>query len=249
MAASVRSLPEAKAEDADNPLADKQKAQAETVETVEVEFESRQQISKVLRRNKCKNIVISVPDVVDMIAALNQIAKLCYKARFLEVECHEQRQQLEGDLGALLVFRVRLDALYDAEVAKLKKREELNASFRNKLVNALPEDLVNAKGDKLKKMVQISWIQPGSIVLGGVAALSLVVLIVSAIGMTRCTCDCCTCLTLCSCMRRANRSDSDLYFCALSELQKRGATFDVLPDGSSRLHVPPVQEYVLCSTM
>mmetsp|Transcript_65825 Transcript_65825/g.154050 ORF Transcript_65825/g.154050 Transcript_65825/m.154050 type:complete len:131 (+) Transcript_65825:54-446(+) len=81
MAASVRSLPEAKAEDADNPLADKQKAQAETVETVEVEFESRQQISKVLRRNKCKNIVISVPDVVDMIAALNQIAKLCYKAR------------------------------------------------------------------------------------------------------------------------------------------------------------------------
>jgi len=167
----------------------------------------------------------------------------------LEVECHEQRQQLEGDLGALLVFRVRLDALYDAEVAKLKKREELNASFRNKLVNALPEDLVNAKGDKLKKMVQISWIQPGSIVLGGVAALSLVVLIVSAIGMTRCTCDCCTCLTLCSCMRRANRSDSDLYFCALSELQKRGATFDVLPDGSSRLHVPPVQEYILCSTM
>ncbi|OLP98312.1 Cryptochrome-2 [Symbiodinium microadriaticum] len=85
--------------------------------------------------------------------------------------------------------------------------------------------------------------------LGSVAALSLVVLIVSAIGMTRCTCDCCTCLTLCSCMRRANRSDSDLYFCALSELQKRGATFDVLPDGSSRLHVPPVQEYVLCSTM
>eukprot|EP00435_Cladocopium_sp_Y103_P004861 s4470_g1.t1 len=37
------------------------------------------------------------------------------------------------------------------------------------------KDLVLAKGDKLKQMIQISWVQSGSIILGGVAALSLLV--------------------------------------------------------------------------
>mmetsp|Transcript_36083 Transcript_36083/g.67209 ORF Transcript_36083/g.67209 Transcript_36083/m.67209 type:complete len:269 (-) Transcript_36083:52-858(-) len=229
-------------------------------QTVEVRFESKKQLSKALRQHRSQHVVVTVPDVVDMMATLQGKSRqsvlqgaisswFTYATGFpvLEVECHEQRQQLEGDMGALLVFRVKLDALYDAEAAKLKKREELNSSFRNKLVNALPEDLVKAKGDKLQKMVQISWTQPGSIVLGGVAALSLVVLIISAIGMTRCSCDCCTCLTLCACMRRSSRRESDVYFCAISELQKRGATFDVLPDGSSTLHVPPLPEYAFCT--
>eukprot|EP00913_Durusdinium_trenchii_P023920 g22465.t1 len=110
----------------------------------------------------------------------------------------------------------------------------------------LEKELVSAKGDQLKHMIQISWAQPGSIVLGGVVALSLVAVIASAIGLSKCYCDYCLCLSLCSCMRRSSGS-SDLYFCAMKELQQRGATFDVQPDGSASLHVPPSR--ATCHTM
>ncbi|CAE7155308.1 unnamed protein product, partial [Symbiodinium necroappetens] len=86
------------------------------------------------------------------------------------------------------------------------------------------------------------------------------VLIVSAIGMARCTCISAKRLREAGEVLQSHSlqlQESQSYFCALSELQlvaqfrlgvflmevwKRGATFDVLPDGSSRLHVPPVQE-------
>eukprot|EP00913_Durusdinium_trenchii_P010301 g9661.t1 len=47
----------------------------------------------------------------------------------LEVECTEQRQHSEDDVGAHLVFRIRLSAAYAAEVAKVPKAEDLCSSF------------------------------------------------------------------------------------------------------------------------
>eukprot|EP00435_Cladocopium_sp_Y103_P030028 s3193_g7.t1 len=35
--------------------------------------------------------------------------------------------------------------------------------------------------------------------------------------------------------------NNDLYFCAMKELEQRGATLDVQPDGGATLQVPPLQ--------
>ncbi|CAL1164933.1 unnamed protein product [Cladocopium goreaui] len=62
----------------------------------------------------------------------------------------------------------------------------------------------------------------------------LVAVLGSVIGLSKCYCDCCLCLSLCSCMRRG-AGNNDLYFCAMKELEQRGATLDVQADGGATL--------------
>lgn len=221
----------------------------------EVRFQSKDQLVEVLQSNQSGAVHVAVDDVVDMMADLRGVGRLeviqgaltawfshATGMRVIEVESHEQKQQSEGDLGALLLFRIRLAGEYEAETRKLEQGEELAVKLRDQLVASLPKDLVERKEEKLKRMIQISWTRPGSIELGGVAALSLVVLIITAIGLTRCFCEYCTCSSICSCVKRAGRgNDSSLYYCAMNDLQQRGAEFEVNPDGSATLRVPPVR--------
>eukprot|EP00930_Biecheleria_cincta_P074918 TRINITY_DN62112_c0_g1_i1.p1 TRINITY_DN62112_c0_g1~~TRINITY_DN62112_c0_g1_i1.p1 ORF type:complete len:255 (-),score=51.50 TRINITY_DN62112_c0_g1_i1:142-906(-) len=235
---------------------DAQLLQAQQASPVEILFKSKEQLAEVLQSNLSSAVHVAVDDVVDMIAALRGVDRLAViqgalsawfshatGMRVVEVESHEQRQQSEGDLGALLLFRVRLEGEYEAEMKKLAKGEELAVKLRDQLVASLPKDLVEQKEEKLKRMIQISWTRPGSIELGGVAALSLVVLIITAIGLSPCFCETCVCSPICSCVKRSGRgSDASLYHCAMNDLQQRGAEFEVNPDGSATLRVPPVRE-------
>lgn len=220
----------------------------------EVKFTSKDQLVEVLQANQSSAVHVAVDDVVDMMADLRGVGRQeviqgALSAWFshatgmtaVEVESHAQKQQSEGDLGALLLFRVRLAGEYEAEIRKLEEGEDLAVKLRDQLVAVLPKSLVERKEDKLKRMLQISWTRPGSIELGGVVTLSLVVLIITAIGLTRCFCEYCTCSAFCSCVQRAGRGNDSLYYCALNDLQQRGAEFEVNPDGSATLKVPPVR--------
>ena len=228
---------------------------------VKVEFQSRSQLSKVLQSHRGEQLVITTSDVMEMMADLKRTSRVAVLQgalsswfacatglSVLEVDCNEQRQPMEGDVGSHVVFRIRLNAVYEVEVAKVPKVEDLCAMYRQKLIQVLPKELVETKGDKLKQMIQVSWVQPGSVILGGVAALSLLAIIGSAFGLSKCYCDCCLCLSLCSCMRRG-AGNNDLYFCTMKELEQRGCTLDVQPDGSATLQVPPAQRSSTCFTM
>mmetsp|Transcript_21255 Transcript_21255/g.41604 ORF Transcript_21255/g.41604 Transcript_21255/m.41604 type:complete len:201 (+) Transcript_21255:209-811(+) len=155
----------------------------------------------------------------------------------MEVECHEQPRSGDNP-GGLLLFRVRLQADHAREVGGLSPGQELTAKYRDALISALPGgDFVAVdQGSSLEQMLQISWTKGGSIELGGVAALGLVILIVMALGVgVDYTCrDLCG---VCPCFLRSGRREE--YINAVRELKERGAEFEVGPDGSAHVRVLP----------
>jgi hypothetical protein len=227
------------------------------VHAVEVDYVSRAQLVKTLEDHRNETVDVHVNDVIDMVAGLRGvnrssmlqtavIAWFYHAVGFpiLEVECHEQ-PRTEDSASGLLLFRVKLDADYDREVKRLKEGEDLSQKFRRALVTALPGDLVAREdGPSLDQMVQISWTKGGSIELGGVATLSLIVLIVMAIGVGGCQWSFCgkDCCPYCPCISRPGKSEGDEYATAIQELRDRGAEFEVSPDGAAKLRVPPVRE-------
>jgi len=160
--------------------------------------------------------------------------------RVMEVACSETVASVADNSGGFVLFRVRLEANYEKEVGELKQGEELVKKIRAALIDALPSDLADKSRQgrtSLEQMIQISWTQGGSIELGGLCALSLVMLIVVTIGFGTsrdCICAVCPCIT-----GRWRGTDAE-YGSALRELKERGAEFEVNPDGNVLIRVPPV---------
>jgi len=216
---------------------------------VEVEYRSRAQLYEVIQQHRFEAINFHVKDVATMVAELrgesrNQVIQKAVNWWFaqatgfdvIEVECLEQ-EGTDDDKGALLLFRLKLDADHEVEVRSLQKGQDLQTRYRDLLVAALPTQLVARKEEKLKQMVMISWTKPGSVELGGVASMSLVVLIVMTLGFAACSCELCNCSpAVCACLSR--RLEGNEYSCALRRLESRGAEFEVKADGSARLRVP-----------
>lgn len=220
---------------------------------VEANIQSKDHLLQLLQHHPLESLRCKIDNVIDTIAELRSCSRTSLleatvsswfaeatKRTILEVECHEQKRTDE-DWGGLLLFRIRLDSDYDCEVANLSQGEDLAKKYRNLLVEALPSDLVEKKGSKLNQMIQVSWTKKGSVELGGVAALSLVTLIIIAIGLAACPCKACSCNPICTCLNRSRHAEAAEYSCALRELRQRGAEFEVNPDGSATLKVPPIR--------
>eukprot|EP00434_Breviolum_minutum_P038888 symbB.v1.2.034506.t1/scaffold4469.1/size39292/1 len=120
---------------------------------VKVEFQSRSQLSKVLQSHRGEQLVITTSDVMEMMADLKRTSRVAVLQgalsswfacatglSVLEVDCNEQRQPMEGDVGSHVVFRIRLNAVYEVEVAKVPKVEDLCAMYRQKLIQVLPKE-------------------------------------------------------------------------------------------------------------
>lgn len=224
---------------------------------VEADFEDQKQLQALLERHRYDAVSIRIPDIIDMVADMRGVSRASlletavvawfYHAlgfRVLEAECKEQDRTEDSSTGFLL-FRVKLDADHDREVAKLAPGEDLTKKFRSALVSALPGELAgkaNTGRSSLEQMVQISWAKAGSIELGGVAALGLVMMIVMSIGVTMLSGWHC-CRGACPCVGRGlvNEEGAE-YKAALRELRDRGAEFEVNPDGSATLKVPPFRD-------
>jgi len=223
---------------------------------LEADFESHQQLQKLLEDHRYEHVAVRIPDIIDMIAEMRGVTRerlletaviaWFYHAlgyRVLEAECREQGRTDDSSTGFLL-FRVKLDADHDREVASLAPGEDLTKKFRNALVNALPGDLAGStttSKSSLEQMVQISWAKSGSIELGGVAALGLVMMIVMAIGVSMLSGWPCG-RGMFPCVNRLGTSEGIEYKAALRELRDRGAEFEVNPDGSATLKVPPYRD-------
>jgi len=225
-------------------------------QSLEVNFESKKHLSKLLKANRLVCLHVLVDDVVDVIAELKEIGRdmvlkdvlsswfrSATNFNVIEIGFKEQEAAREG---ALMEFQVRLDGQYEREVSKLAKGEDLAGKLRSKLLDSLPRDFIKQyfKDDEeaLKQQIHISWTRPGSIELGGTVALSLLVLIIISTGLARCSCKCCECDTLCSCVgQRVGHGGSASYDCAMSDLRQRGAEFELHPDGRTVLRVPPAQ--------
>lgn len=221
----------------------------------QVHFESVLQLCTALETHRYCHLDIVVDDLMDMMAQLRStdrlglihtavIAWFHHALGFpvIEAECREQ-ERTDDSSGILLLFRLRLKGSHTEEVAKLGEGEELGVKFSEQLIKALPGDLMAKSADTLSHLVQISWTKPGSIELGGVAALNLVLLVVIALGYGTCYCSfCCpftSCPNRCPCL---SRDRPEVHFAqALAQLQDRGAQFEVNPDGSAIVHVPPAK--------
>eukprot|EP00929_Paragymnodinium_shiwhaense_P067323 TRINITY_DN33899_c0_g1_i2.p1 TRINITY_DN33899_c0_g1~~TRINITY_DN33899_c0_g1_i2.p1 ORF type:complete len:296 (-),score=39.29 TRINITY_DN33899_c0_g1_i2:114-917(-) len=221
----------------DTPTAEE--ARRDSVKPVQVEYQTKTQLLQDLNDHSSETVDVHIGDVVDMVASLRSvdrtsmmqtaIAAWVYQSfgyAVLEVECHEQPRS-EDSTTSLLLFRARLDGDYELELSRLKEGE------------------ARQHGDKhaLEQMVHITWVKGGSIELGGVASLGLVVMIVMAIGIGMCRWDLCHSLSFLSCSccigTRPGRAEADEYSAAIKELRERGAEFEVSPDGSAKLRVPP----------
>eukprot|EP00927_Polykrikos_kofoidii_P011026 TRINITY_DN14647_c0_g3_i1.p1 TRINITY_DN14647_c0_g3~~TRINITY_DN14647_c0_g3_i1.p1 ORF type:complete len:311 (-),score=58.43 TRINITY_DN14647_c0_g3_i1:56-988(-) len=172
----------------------------------------------------------------------------------LEAACHEQSGTGDGACGMLL-FRVKLDANHPQEVERLGDTKTLSDKFRHDLVAALPGTPQSSQGSGgsgtsstagcikslsdpalLEDMLHVTWTKCGSIELGGVAALGLVVLVVVAMGIgldSRGN----FCSSFCSCVSRPGRAEGDEYAAALRQLRDRGLEIEVSVDGSATLRV------------
>ena len=207
------------------------------------------------RSSEYNDIELAVDDVVDMISELRgvdrpAVLQSAVTAWFyhalgfgvLEAECHEQTKT-DDNPGALLLFRVRLDADHDQEVKALPSDQDLTQKLKSQLVKALPADLTASKVEaSMDQMVSISWTKCGSIELGGVAALGLVTVIVMAVGIGACRCEACRCCDGCPCTSRPGHTEGREYACALRSLRQRGAEFQVATDGSATLRVPAARD-------
>jgi len=213
-------------------------------------FQSRQHLLQALCEHRLETLDVHANDIVDMVSELRgvsrgemlQAAVIAWFHRalsfnVLEVECHEQLRS-EDNPGGLLLFRVRLQADHTKEANGLPPGQELTGKVRDALIGALPGNFVANKEPQcssVDQMVQISWVKNGSIELGGVAALGLIVLIVMAIGVG--SSRWCDFTNGCPCFSRGSRSSE--YTRALQELRERGAEFTVASDGRATLRVPP----------
>ncbi|CAL1142308.1 unnamed protein product [Cladocopium goreaui] len=127
----------------------------EDVKVLQVEFESHRQITKVLQSHRAEQVIITTSDVLDMMADLRRTTRIAVLQgalsswfayatglQVMEVDCTEQRQHLEGDVGTHVVFRIRLNAVYEEEVAKVPREDHkgLCALYRTKLIEALPKE-------------------------------------------------------------------------------------------------------------
>jgi len=225
---------------------------------IHISYTNKANLVSMLEAHNTSQLVVQIEDVVNMIADLRGVSRhsilqsalvawFFHALHFpiLETECHEQKGSEENP-GGFLVFRVRLDANHEQEVASLPPgvapAEGLSAKFREKLISALPGDLVARKSEtSFDQLVKISWTKAGSIELAGIAAIGLVVLIVMAIGVGVQHWDPCLCGGLCPCLVRGGRAEGREYANALRDLRDRGAEFEVNPDGSACLRVPPTR--------
>mmetsp|Transcript_97679 Transcript_97679/g.209607 ORF Transcript_97679/g.209607 Transcript_97679/m.209607 type:complete len:268 (-) Transcript_97679:213-1016(-) len=224
-------------------------------ELMKVNFYSKQQLMEVLAENRHHTVDVHVDDVINMMAELRGVSRstilqMAVTAWFyhalgfpvVEAECHQQ-PATDDSSGGFLLFRVRLEANHALEVSGLSPGENLAKKYRDLLMSSLPGDLKARKQASFsEQMVQISWTRPGSVELGGVAALGVVVLIVMAIGIGSCRCEFCNCRGNCPCLARPGSEQGHSYHCALLELRERGADFEVSPDGSASLRVPPYRD-------
>jgi len=217
---------------------------------VKISFQSKQQLLQALCEHRFETLEVQANDMVDMVSELRgvsrgemlQAAVIAWFHRalgfqVLEVECHEQLHSGDDPWG-LLLFKVRLEADHTKEVNGLPPGQELTTRVRDALIGALPGNFVANKEPQcssVDQMVQISWVKNGSIELGGVAALGLIVLIVMAIGVG--SSRWCDFTNGCPCFSRGSRSSE--YTRALQELRERGAEFTVASDGRATLRVPP----------
>jgi len=220
---------------------------------VKISFQSRQQLLQALYEHRYETLDVHANDIVDMVSELRGVSRgemlqaaviawfhRALSFQVLEVECHEQLTS-EDNPGGLLLFRVRLQADHNKEANGLPPGQELTRKVRDALIGALPGDAAPNKepqSSSLDQMVQISWTKSGSIELGGVAALGLVVLIVMAIGVG--SYRLCDFTNGCPCFSRGSHASE--YTRALRELRERGAEFTVAPDGSTTLRVPPSRD-------
>lgn len=222
----------------------------------EADFVSHKQLQALLEEHRYEAVAVRIPDIIDMVADMRGVSRArlletavvawFYHAlgfQVLEAECSEQGRTDDSTTGFLL-FRVKLDADHDREVANLQPDEDLTKKYRNALVNALPGDLAGtatSSRSSLEQMLQISWAKSGSIELGGVAALGLIMMIVMAIGVNMLSGWPC-CRGLCPCINRFGVTEGLEYKTALRELRDRGAEFEVNPDGSATLKVPAYRD-------
>jgi len=237
-------------------------AKDENLPAIEVRYEDKDRLYEILEEYKTEEVKFNIPDVAEMLAELrgvsrSEILQDAVSTWFhhalghpvLEVETSEQTS--EESAGRLLVFRIKLKADMDAEVAQLNAGEELPKVYRDKMIETLPADLAGGKLNghdmtdraALKSMVDIYWTKAGSIELGGVASLGLVILAVMAIQAEACHWDeWCPCGEYCPCISRVGHTDRKPSDSALWDLHQRGAQFHVRPDGGATVRFPPSRQ-------
>jgi|Transcript_85747 hypothetical protein len=226
---------------------------------VEIEYKIGMNLLEVLAKHSKSTVHVHIANVIDMVADIRSVSRtqllqnavvawFYYALGFpvLEAECKEQSS--EEDVGeGLLLFRALLDADYNREVAALPEWQDLGTSFRDKLVGALPGQSADVRSSgRLNKMVKVNHTEaqsakPGSIELGGVASLHVVILVVMAIGLGHCKCEVCSC-DVCPCFHRPGRKEGMEYACAVRALRDRGTDFEVNVDGTATMRIPPETE-------
>jgi hypothetical protein len=222
--------------------------------TVEIQYTTETNLAALLHDNRNAVVHVQVSDVIDMIAELRRvnrqdllkhavIAWFYHALGFpvLEAECKEQPTE-EDPGGGLVLFRARLDADYDKELAAVPKGKKFEDHLQELLVNALPG--LSTKGTTAKglnQMVKVNHVKAGTIEIGGVAAIGVIILIVMAIGLGSCGCELCKC-SFCPCFARPGKKEGEEYACAIRELQERGASFEISPDCTATIRIPKGSE-------
>jgi hypothetical protein len=218
---------------------------------VEIQYTTETNLAALLQDNRNSVVHVQVSDVIDMIAELRRtnrqellkhavIAWFYHALGFpvLEAECKEQPTE-EDPGGGLVLFRARLDADYEKELAAVPKGEKFEDHLQELLVNALPG--LNASGTTAKglnQMVKVNHVKSGTIEVGGVAAIGVIILVVMAIGLgPTCRCELCNC-NFCPCFTRPGKKEGEEYACAIRELQERGANFEINPDCTATIRIP-----------
>lgn len=219
---------------------------------VEIKYTPKTNLAAVLDDNRNSVLHVQVDDIITLMAEIRRVSrpellKHAVTAWFyhalgfpvLEADCREQRTE-EDPGGGLVLFRARLEANYDRELAAMPQGANFESHFQEKLVNALPglpSDGSGASSKGFDRMVKVNHVKPGSIELGGGAAISVMILLVMAIGLGTCRCEFCKC-GFCSCFGRPGKKEGMEYACAVRELQERGADFEINPDGTATIRIP-----------
>lgn len=237
------------------------KAEDDTAAITHTTYRSEEELRHLLKERERQELTVDVADAIEMVAELmhlqrTDLLRLAVVAWFyhaigfpvLEAECHEQTQT-DDMPWRLLVFRVRLDADHATEEKAAKDGgQKLTEKYRDLLSEVLLEDLWAKQGGvapttSTENLIKISWTTPGTLELGGVAAMGPISLIVMSLGLGLCPSpshsrgyweDCC-----CPCVARPGRAERRALSVSLQELRAAGTSVEVAMDGSATLRVPP----------
>lgn len=233
---------------------------------VNVKYKSQETLLRTMDKNPKAEFKIDVDDVITMVSEFANVSRgellraatvawFYYALGYpvLEADCHEQ-DQTDDMPYRLLVFRVKLDADYDAELADASNdRAKLTDKYRSLLTSVLPEEIrKESEASDLDKVVKISWTKEGSVELGGFTAIGPAALVIVSMALGtirppihgRMTWDSCCC-----CMTRPGRAEYFSLCEALPAFRERSAKVNIAIDGSATFDMGHLSLTGICYRM